>query len=386
MNPEAHLAVSQHAISILRTIEGDPSLYSSPATMPKSVSAALQGAIDGCDAVARGSFDIDFAHDLELVDVEGPGAGAARDDPHKDEWLAVDDVPFYEKLGAVFTRYSHFIDIKKGPGIFDDYDGYGYFHGSACRDEFQTAANAASTLGAKALAAISGRKVDAGIAWWFNDAYVHAPGQPWYRPGRCSAALERYSFPADKGRFKTVADECAARFPLVGSVGAKDAGYPYSVFPPVDNMARYWYAQYVNGRRQADIGPVMHAIQDASVPHHAAGYLGNWHSEYETDHEKRLAGWLTDSTFTDEVVAVLRQIEASTDAAPAPLGQDDWMLVPAKDWEIDALVTWTALHGYHEYDATYGQFRSGYRFDEASSRRLTVLATAICTLVLQNLR
>jgi hypothetical protein len=386
MNPEAHLAVSQFAISTVRTVEGDPGLFSSPASPPSSVSAALRGAIDGCDALALSSFEIDFEPDLELVDVEGPTAGKARDDPHRKEIFAADDVPIYEKEGAHFTRFSHFIDIKKGPGTFDDYDGYSYTHGSGHTDQIQSAASAASSFLARAVATVSGKKVDEGVAWWFNDAYVHAPGQPWYRAGTCSPALERYSYPADKGRFRTVEEECGARFPLVGSVGAANAGYPYSVFMPVDNMARYWYGQYRSSKRQSDIGPVMHAIQDASVPHHAAGCLGNWHSEYERDHETHLAGWLNDASFNSDVMQLLAQIDASTDAAPKPLGRDDWMLVPMPDWPIDALVTWVGLHGYHEYDATYGHFRSGYRFDATSARRLTVIAAAICAVALRQLR
>jgi hypothetical protein len=46
----------------------------------------------------------DYYKDLELVDVEG-WVGTGRDDPHRDEWDAVDDVPHYSARGKVFTAF-----------------------------------------------------------------------------------------------------------------------------------------------------------------------------------------------------------------------------------------------------------------------------------------
>ncbi|NIQ78122.1 MAG: hypothetical protein GTN93_08520, partial [Anaerolineae bacterium] len=233
---------------------------------------------------------VDDYHDLEFVDVEGGFGSGGRDNPHEDEWDAIDDEAHYTEEGSNLSAFNHFIDIKKGSGAFDDYDGYAYEKGSASRDQNQKASEETSGWFATLMAKITRFKVDEGLMWWFNDEYVHAPGQKWYRG--CSPSVERYSFPQDKGRYSTVQDECVARFPLANSTGSSGRGIPYSVFMPIDNTARYWWGRFEDIHDPATLGPVVHAIQDACVPHHAAGCNGNWHARYERELNSRIPGWM----------------------------------------------------------------------------------------------
>ena len=91
----------------------------------------------------------------------------------------------------------------------------------------------------------------------------------------------------------------------------------------------------------------MHAIQDASVPHHAAGYLGNWHGKYESD--LRVEEWLNDPRFRNEVRDLVNQWNRVDTSPPQILRQDGWDLTPAINWRIDYLVTWVALNAYYAY-------------------------------------
>jgi hypothetical protein len=318
---------------------------------------------------------VDYYNDVEFVDVEGTG----RDNPHVDEWDAIDDIPHHEYGGRNFTAFNHFIDIRKGPGYFDDYDGYSYAYGSARRDEYQDASDALS--GAEAFFAdLAGFKIDEGIAWWFNDEYVDLPCYSWYRD--CSPAVERYSYPGDKGIYATVIDELKARFPQAESTGQTGMGIPYSVFMPVDNMARYWFDRFVETRDILALAPVMHAIQDASVPHHASGCMGNWHGEYERDIKPLIEIWVTEDAFLIETTALVESWNRVDPDPPTHLEVSDWSKTPAINWRIDQLVTWVALNAYREYESTYGNFGGGYSFNEPSARELTKLATAMSTLVL----
>jgi hypothetical protein len=324
---------------------------------------------------------VDHYNDVEFVDVEGGIGDGGRDDPHKDEWDAIDDEAHYSEEGMNFTAFNHFIDIKKGPGIFDDFDGYSYKKGSASVDQYQKASDATSDELIKLMAKITGYKVDEGINWWFNDEYVHVLGHSWYRG--CSPAMERYSFPADKGIYRTVQDELKARFPMANSTGTSGRGIPYSVFMPVDNMARYWYGRFEATKDPATLGPVMHAIQDASVPHHAAGYCGNWHDKYEKALGVQIPVWMADSSFENDVKALVSSWSWHDPSPPTRLSVGDWTRRPAVNWRVDQLVTWVALNAYKEYANTYNHFRSGYRFDSNSAKNLTKLATAMSVLVLK---
>jgi hypothetical protein len=348
------------------------------------------------EAVAIEARTVDEYEDLEFIDVEGGIFDHGRDNPHSglEVWPA--DIPHYkEKLsGRPLTAYNHYIDIKKGAGQFDDYDGYSYKKGSASTDQHQSLVDAAQYsvdgfLGflaelASYLPGAGSYKLDEGIAEWLDDEYVHAPGQQWYRCRRCSPALERYSFPQDRGVYGSQEEELKARFPLAQSTRATGKGVPYSVFMPVDNMARYWYAHFLGTRDPIALGPVMHAIQDASVPHHAAGYNGNWHVSYENDLDDKLAGWLeNDEDFAKTVIDLFTSWNRTDDSPPTRLTMSDLTKTPAINWRIDHLVTWVALNAYGEYGRTYNHFRNGYSFHETSAKELTAKATAMSMLVLR---
>ncbi|MEM3137905.1 MAG: hypothetical protein QW760_05255, partial [Thermofilaceae archaeon] len=327
------------------------------------------------------------------VDVEGTTINGGRDDPHRSELFAIDDVPHYStsvEISLPFINgefrfnhspFNHFIDINKGPGIFDDFDGYSYLRGSASRGHYEKVPRFG----------IEGGR-DAWVNFWFNDEYVHAPGQDWYRG--CSPSISRYSFFYERGVYSSLEEESRARFPLADSIGIaienytiefnafRRKGVPYSVFMPVDNLARYWYEEFLRSGDWLALGPVMHAIQDASVPHHAAGYIGNWHDNYEGEGlSVRVEAWLNDASFRNEVRNLVNQWNRDDPNPPHTLTQNDWRRSPCKNWRIDHLVTWVALNAYHVYATVYNHFRNGYRFDENSARDLVMKATAMSTLV-----
>jgi hypothetical protein len=158
MKKTGHLKVTKKAFDLLRDVDASNPLLKD------------QG------KVIREAWKIDEIDDLEFVDVEGGWFGSGRDDPHDSSAWDDDDEAHYEYDGRNFTAFNHFIDIKKGGGIFDDYDGYSYRKGSASRDEYQDADEVAEGFWANLFATLSGKKVDEGINWWFNDEYVHAPG------------------------------------------------------------------------------------------------------------------------------------------------------------------------------------------------------------------
>jgi len=324
---------------------------------------------------------VDDYRDIEFVNVQGGIGSGGRDNPHKDEIGAIDDVPSTGRGIMSFTAFNHFIDIRKGPGVFDDYDGYSYKNGSGSKDQYQKAGEVATSWGEKLAADISRFEVDEAVNWWFNDEYVHVPGQPWYK--ECSPAMDRYSFFQDSDRHASKQAELAARFPLANATGAAGKGIPYSVFMPVDNMARYWYGRFAETRDVLCLAPVMHAIQDASIPHHAAGCLGNWHSQYENDLESKISGWLAETDFTDGVKALVAEWSRADSSPPSSLKPGDWTKTPSSDWRIDQLVTWVALNSFEEYRGTYGGFKDGYRLNEASAKRLAKLATAMSVVVLK---
>jgi hypothetical protein len=326
-------------------------------------------------ALARLSGETDHFHDLEFVHVR-----AGLDDPHRREWMTLDDHPHTTADNKSLTAFNHYIDIRKGPGRFDDYDGYSYWHGSARKDQYQ---NAEELVGGWAHLAgvLAGYKVDEGLSFWFNDEYVHAPGHPWYR--HCSPALERYSFPQDKKRFGSIAEEMAKRFPLAESRGKKGRGFPYSVFTPVDNLARHWYERYLKKGKWKHLGPVMHAVQDASIPHHTAGCNGNWHVQYEKALDRIAAQASRSQVFLERSRRLLARWERPDHRPPqARLGKASRLRRPAPNWDIRQLVTWMALHAYQEYEQTYKHFRKGYQINPESMELLLSQALALSALVL----
>jgi hypothetical protein len=342
--------------------------------------------------IAEGAVQTDFMGDLELVDVEGNPIGNARDDPHKDELLAVDDKPHCEEEGYDFTAFNHFIDIRKGQGTFDDYDGYSYNRGSGSVGQFENATEAVTEMNkiVGLLVEIVNSSLfpgnimlDAALMWWYNDEYVHAPGQEWYRA--CSSSVEQYSYFRDKGVYSSLEQETLARFPMAQSVGQSNSGVPYSVFMPVDNLARYWFNRYKSAtgsaKRPEYLGRVMHAIQDASIPHHAAGCMGNWHGKYEgAVGNKLVGGWATEKLFRENAKALFLSWMKEDQNPPKSLNISDHTRTPGINWSIEMLVTWMALNSFNQYTTTYGNFRNGFQQNDSAMKDLTTKAVALSML------
>lgn len=342
--------------------------------------------------VAKSNSGVDAVRDLEFIDIEaGIGGGHGRDNPHKNDgtWT-VDDEAHYREGGKSLTGWNHYIDIRKGSGKFDDFDGYSYMYGSGRVGQYEDASE--HLYGFEWLAAeITGYKVDEGLAWWFDDEYVHAPGHRWYRKGRCSPSIERYSYYQDKGRYSSMIEEAKARFPR-GSAGARAgaglvAGVPYSVFMPVDNMARYWFSNFTSTMNASSLGFVAHAIQDASIPHHAAGCHGNWHGTYELKlHKKLILDYITRGArfaeFGSEVKSLFEQWWNNDMSSPNRLTYSDRYKTPSRNWRIDMLVTWMALHAYHDYKTIYNNGKNGKSFNVQHAKELTTKATALTMLML----
>jgi hypothetical protein len=334
--------------------------------------------------VARASWQTDDVKDLTLIDVEmGP--------------LGEESWPHQMESGHNFSSFNHFIDIKDGPGEFDDFDGYSYRNGSAHTDEFERAEEETTGSMATVFATLSGFKVDEGLmGYWYNDEYVA-------RDSNRSPCLEAYSFPKEMGLYAENKAELKKRFPLAHCVGGDGLGVPYSVFMPVDNLARYWYERFLSSHDVRALGPVLHAIQDASVPHHAAGYLGNYHSSYENFLDRLLRPSAKDLEADPTLKArdpvpdatSLFNIWCQTDSdPPGSLHQGDENRTPALNWRIDHLVTWMALHAYRVYSDTFRHFRAFggdiipscldmFRRSEEEIWQLVTRATAMSALVLE---
>lgn len=338
--------------------------------------------------IANESEATDYYLDLEFIDVTGLGFGG-RDNPHKDEKYTINDEP--HKIARVlqedyyFTSFNHYIDIQKGPGLFDDYDGYSFRYGSASKDQYQSVGDAASNSSAQFLSKLVGKfnipiKLDEAINWWFSDEYVHAPGHEWY--DNCSPSVSQYSFYGDKGIYKSIEEESKARFPLANSIGKKGKGIPYSVFMPVDNMARFYFNNYLAESKPKFLGPVMHAIQDASIPHHAAGIIGNWHGRYETELADKILAWEKDDQFKNDIKLLFSRWRALDNLSPNSLRKQDYNKIPSVNWSIEMLVTWLAINAYKDYSGTFYNFRNGYATNEQATKELTKKATAMSMLAL----
>jgi len=330
------------------------------------------------DVIASESVETDNMRDLEFVDVDW-----GKDDPHVSEFFENSDEAHYSADGKNFTAFNHFIDIKKGPGIFDDYDGYSYEKGSAKSGQYQDATEETDDF-AWLAAWMTGYKVDEGINYWLNDEYVHAPSHQWYR--NCSPAVERYSYFQENARYANKSDELSARFPRANSTGTSGKGIPYSVFMPVDNLGRYWYEEFVATGRFNYLGRVMHAVQDASIPHHATGYMGNWHGTYERSLHRHFdtvfnANY-SGKTFKEKVIELVNSWDVEDASPPNTLLLADKDRAPAINWRVDKLITWMALHACDAYVNTHNNFKNGFSDKVDSYKDLTLKAVAMSVLVL----
>lgn len=332
------------------------------------------------DRIAWEALAPDCYRDLEFVDVD-----LGRDDPHENSILENSDEAtystrddllvgtLYELFGLVhsnFTAFNHFINIGSyGKSKFDDYDGYSYQFVKEYGHQFQSDVK------------LFGMALDDGVIQYYSDEYVHVPGQQWYQD--CSPSAERYSFPR---KFPTPLEELKARFPRAKCVRCENCGIPYSVFVPVDNMARYWYGRFLETRDPLDLGPVMHAIGDASIPHHSAGHLGNWHQYYETRIADNVLTVINSAADEIEIRALFSSWDRMDSDVPESLAPEDYIIKPAINWSVENLVTWVALNAYQQYINEYEPY---YRFKgdkiiyHDRAKELVRLATAMKVLVLK---
>jgi hypothetical protein len=312
----------------------------------------------------------DDMHDVEFVDVD-----MGKDDPHVNEYLEDSDEAHYTEsvdidgileVSENFTAYNHFIDIKKGPGIFDDFDGYSYNRGSARSGQYE---------------AMLGLKIDAAIMYYFNDEYVHSPGQEWYR--NCSPAVFRYSYFSDRGTYTSKYQELAKRFPRADNTGTTGKGIPYSVFMPVDNLGRYWYERYLLSGDVSCLGKVLHAVQDCTIPQHVTCYTGNWHREYESRLADQVPVYKETPEFRTNAINYFNQWNRNDPNPPAHITMNDINRIPALNWRIDHLITWVALHAYNSYVHTYNKFSDGFTQNIANMQYLLDIGGAMSMLVLK---
>ncbi len=350
---------------------------------------------------------------LELYEEDdGPGEYAIDDVPHhleeENDWLSAELSEVAGFGAANVSAFSHFIDIDKGRGIYDDYDGYSFMRGSGrkAEDEVPTVPGEVVTAILSGVATLLGTVISGGVPvpvplpvyipgevslwpiddmlmWWYNDEYIHIPEYypAHYDPTRCSPAVERYC------RYSR--GNLAERFPLAESTGEEGLGIPYTVFPPADNMARYWFDVFLNppaGRKPnvACLGPVLHAVQDASVPHHAFGCLGNYHADYEdilgSYCTNRCGGWLRDQDFLAGVKQLVQTWDRQDPTPPATNTYYDRTYFlshnPAINWPIDQLVTWMAVQAWNS-------MHPPGEFEEDIARPLTQKAMAMSVLILK---
>jgi hypothetical protein len=322
----------------------------------------------------------DCYRDLEFVDVD-----FSRDDPHDDTIWKNDDEPTFStkddplvgtlielfgQLHCNYTAFNHFINIGSyGKSLFDDYDGYSYQYIRDYGQQYQSDAK------------LFGKALDEGIMWYYNDEYVHSPGQRGY--DGCSPSVERYSYPT---MYTSIDEDLKDRFPLARNVGSEDCGIPYSVFLPVDNMARFWYGRFLETRDPLDLGPVMHAIGDASIPHHAAGYLGNWHQSYEIGLEDIVLGVVSSVSDKAEIKKIVEAWDRIDVDVPEGLAPGDHSKTPAINWSVEDLATWVALNAYQQYMGDYEPYyrsKGRHIILNDKARELIILGTAMNVIVLK---
>lgn len=356
------------------------------------------------DEIGQAAYDTDDLKDVEFVDVKwNVTDGSGRDDPHKKDkhcktipnpfgcdfqicmdFLGVEeDKPHHKVFGLEnsFTSMNHFIDIRNGLNNKKDYDGYSYEKGSAKKGQYQDAINGAACyfFDASMLPSDAPLKVDDVFNWFYDDEYVHVPGHTpnWYKD-TCSPAMIHYCYPTSK----SVNKELKERFPRAQYKGKKDKGIPYSRFMPVDNLVKWQYSFYLSTGDAEHLGHALHGVQDCTVPHHAAGCLGNWHMTYENDLEGFMRRWVNKDKdkFKKDVIALFNKWNNHR-STPSYLSPRDVVKVPGRNWPVDMLATWLALHAYKAYETDYNGFQN-YTCKPLVMRCLAVKSVAMSMLLL----
>ena len=416
MNPTSHRAVTLAAVECLADLEPRNGstrkrfiISGTDISLPskKKILALANSQTDGHAPEYNGKKykEYDFRNEMSYIDINGAGTATddALDDPHHDKWFESPDKCEKSGIGSSFAAYNHFIDIGKGKGTYNDYDGYSYHKGSGSVNEYETLHDAVpyftgdgflNGINTVLKLVTNSCKVDEALAWYFNDSNVEYPGSKWYC--NCSPALWNYSYPLDK---YTKYSEMEKRFPW-GKYGTeayrrnKNKCVPWSVFMPVDNLGRYWYETFMLSREYWDLGPVLHAVQDACVPHHAAGHMGNYHAKYEKFLESYLHDKDTGNTSWSKIKAYRYEAETKykkfcyMGARPKSLTYPQGLQKeePNLSWTVDEIITWAAFNAYYEYVNTYNSFKSfknAKSLDNASAQKLFVLSLALSMLILK---
>lgn len=301
--------------------------------------------------VENAAVEIDNLKDVEFISVRGN----IDNRPHKISLLEMDDLRYNKMLMFSLTTFNHFIDIGKEEGHFDDFDGYSYEKGSASKDQQQSCTEFVLEKCSNGLADIladisltAGMKTDEILhKVVFNNHYVHILGHPEYED--CSPATENYSFFQDMMKYPDKESELESRFP-------RKEGVSRSVFMPLDNLGRYNWKKFKETGKKEYLGYVLHAVQDATVPQHAAGYSGNWHTWYENQLEKHMADFLKEAE--DDAVQLFEQWYDNEGEQPRSLRYEERNIVkPSRKWEIEDLITWCAFQAYEVYQSDIAKYK-----------------------------
>lgn len=241
------------------------------------------------EAVACEALDADYYKDLSICDSD-----IISDDCYNSvnpgDWSLIDGAILLiagESAGDFnFAGNLHFNNVRKAATYaWESRDGY--YCDWAYSPAYETKSFPwpySETWGLDALV----------CGWLGTDADV--PGEEFddsYLDMNVSRSPGLYRYLTPRPGFSP-SDEALARYSGVS--------YSNAVFPPVSGMARYWYGRYRASFLPIYLGPVLHAVQDAAVPQHAAGYNGNWHASTENGLNDYFDAHNADADFVAEAV------------------------------------------------------------------------------------
>jgi hypothetical protein len=315
----------------------------------ESICPGIELTLGELDTTAAANSNTDRLEDLLFM------AGDVEFDQFFTGGNLIDIEPTYKVFGKDTTAFNHFIDIRKADlrgetrGIVDDFDGYSYKRGSASLNQYEPLSNVCYEFGVgKDVVEKTKLKTDHGFS-----LFLGLPGSRVVTPldGGYSDVLRKYSYFQENSSIQGFSDEMNLRFS--GTIAE-------AVFMPVDQLGRYWYEYFVQTGELEGLGHLLHAVQDASVPHHAAGCMGNYHSDYELQLGVTAGYWCChelefETAHRQNVLAWCRW----DDSPPDRLSVEDWARMPAMNWRIDHLITWVALNAYRSYARAFNHFKDG---------------------------
>ena len=123
-------------------------------------------------------------------------------------------------------------------------------------------------------------------------------------------------------------------------------------------------------------------MQDASIPHHASGYLGNFHEKYEKLLEEKADAYVASITFKTNVLDLYNRWIKISGSVPSLTYPNDYGKVPGLNWRVDYLITWVAFRAYREFSVTYTGFKNFSSLNNASYKKLLEYACAMSMLLI----